>query len=99
MFFSIGERKIRGLANEIIDRSDMVEHVDDEEDDEPAEDGSESSDDDDSSSEKFPDTNIAMNYEGELPDQEVIYLGDDKPIIVKFKEPDQNRQDQKEKKT
>ena len=50
---------------------------------------SDSSDSDSDEDNKFPDTKVDINYKqsAELPDEEVIYMGDDKPVIVKFKQP------------
>ena len=81
----LGERKIKGQANEEItgksrNIEDMVEKT---ENVEISEEKSDQSDDDSA----FPNTKIEMNYKADIPDEEVIYMGDDKPVVVKFKQP------------
>ena len=86
----VGERKIKGTANEMIeDRSDMVEEANPNQT-EPAPEEEETE-----GEENFPDTNVKMNYESELPAEEVIFMGDDKPIVVKFKEPEMKKAEKK----
>ena len=37
-----------------------------------------------------------MNYKADIPDEEVIFMGDDKPVVVKFK-PAKNNPDEPER--
>ena len=96
MWIFSGERKIKGLANEVRDVEKLVENSEPEKIEEKINSEEESEEEEENGEENFPDTKIELSYENKLPDEEVIFLGDNTPLVVKFKDPVENKPQKKE---
>merc|ERR1712131_568105 len=84
------ERRIKGTANLLQDAENKAEDVTNESEDDK--------DTDDDEEDPFK-SDIKIDYSSgkapDLPTEEVIYLGDNKPVVVKYSDKKQNENDQK----